>query len=96
MMWYTPNPQSYKGYTDGDAPDGFYPGVMHIARTLCAVVRKLWRDRTAEAYPCREKWREISRRFSDFWMRNVLLTANLCDNGTFLGDDRPHDGGGMV
>ena len=67
------------------------------------VVRKLCRDRTSEAYLCREKWREISRRFSDFWLPNALLAANLSGNpanlwvnGTFLGDDRLPDGIGIV
>jgi hypothetical protein len=33
--------------------------------------------RKSEAYPCREKWREISRRLSAFWLPNALLTANF-------------------
>jgi hypothetical protein len=67
------------------------------------VVRKLCRDRISEAYLCREKWREISRRFSDFWLPNALLAANLSGNpanlwvnGAFLGDDRPPDEIGIV
>src|SRR5687767_11447696 len=59
--------------------------------------------RKSEAYPCREKLREISRRFSAFWLPNVLLTANfcdnpanLCDNRAFLGNDRRHDDVGIV
>ena len=65
----------------------------------CAgVVRKVCRDRTSEAYPCREKWREISRHFFGFWLPNALLTAplsgnpaNLGDHRAFLADARPHD-----
>ena len=67
------------------------------------VVRKLCRDRILEAYPCREKWREILRRFLDFWLPNALLTANLCDNPAnlcdnraFLEDNRPYDDVEMV
>jgi hypothetical protein len=70
----------------------------------CAgVVRKVCRDRISEAYSCREKWREILRRFADFWLLHALLTANLCDNpanlwvnSAFLEDDRTHDDVAMV
>ena len=68
-----------------------------------AIVRKLCREWKSEAYPCREKLGEISRRFSDFWLLNALLTANLCgnpanlcDNRAFLGDARPQNDIGMV
>src|SRR5215831_7186531 len=67
------------------------------------IVRKLCRGRKSEAYPCREKWREILRHFADFWLPNALLTANLCDNPAnlcgncpFLGGNRLHDGVGIV
>ena len=67
------------------------------------VVRKVCRERKSEAYPCREKLGEISKRFFDFWVPNALLAAhlsgnpaNLWVNGAFLGDDRPYDGVGMV
>jgi hypothetical protein len=56
-----------------------------------------------EAYPCREKWHEISKRFSDFWVPNALLAANLSGNpanlwvnDAFLGDYGPYNGVGMV
>jgi hypothetical protein len=52
---------------------------------------------------CREKLREILRRFSAFWLPNALLTANLCDNPAnlcdnraFLGNARRHDDVGIV
>src|SRR5262249_23705291 len=45
----------------------------------------------------------ILRHFCDFWLPNALLAAhlsgnpaNLWENGAFLGDDRPHDGIGIV
>jgi hypothetical protein len=95
----TPNSQQYKGYTAWQASYEYGTSPSRWA----AVVRKLCRGRTSAAYPCREKWPEISRRISDFGLRNVLLTANLCDNpanlwinGAFLGDNRPYDNAGMV
>src|SRR5215831_20174430 len=94
-----PNSQQYKGYTAWQ----HLLRVLHVAQPLGDVVRKLCRDRTSEACPCREKWHESLRCFSDFWRPNALLTANLCDNpanlwvnDAFLGNDRPYDGVGMV
>jgi hypothetical protein len=54
------------------------------------IVRKLCRSRISEAYPCREKWREILSRVADFWLPNALLTANLCDNSANLADKAQH------
>ena len=54
-----PNSQQYKGSTAWQ----HLLRVLHIAQPWGDVVRKLCRDCTSEAYPCREKWHEISRCF---------------------------------